>query len=150
MFLFKVKQFQKCHTNFRKFHSLFSTGLSQARLSQVLLKMGSESTHFWHPVQCSSMSMNVSIQLLALEHCYSNSAGSCLTTLLTTLISLRATIICLPARNGWAHSAPTIMSRWKASKRDTSQAADIFDPDIPKVIHRYDACVSSGDDCSEK
>jgi hypothetical protein len=50
----------------------------------------------WHPVQCSSMTMRFRMQLLALEHCWSISTGSCLTNLLTALISLRVTITCLP------------------------------------------------------
>jgi hypothetical protein len=41
--------------------------------------------------------MRVGIQLLALEHCWSISTGSYLTTLLTSLISLRATTTCLSA-----------------------------------------------------
>jgi hypothetical protein len=40
--------------------------------------------------------MCVHIQLLKLEHCWSISAGSCLTILLTALISLRETTTCLP------------------------------------------------------
>jgi hypothetical protein len=36
------------------------------------------------------MTMRVRIRLLAFEHCWSISAGSCLTTLLTALITLRA------------------------------------------------------------
>jgi hypothetical protein len=56
--------------------------------------------------------------LLALKHCWSISTGSCLTTLFTSLISLRATIICLPAwRIGWHHRASTITRTWwKVSK----------------------------------
>jgi hypothetical protein len=38
----------------------------------------------------------VRIQLLALEHCWSISTGSCLTTLFTALISLQATATCIP------------------------------------------------------
>jgi hypothetical protein len=43
-----------------------------------------------------SMTMHVCIQLLPFKHCWSISAGSCLTTLLTALFSLRATTTCLP------------------------------------------------------
>jgi hypothetical protein len=39
--------------------------------------------------------MRVRIQLLAPEHCWSIPTGSCLTTRLTALISLRATTTCL-------------------------------------------------------
>jgi hypothetical protein len=42
------------------------------------------------------MTMLVRIQLLVLEHCCSISTGSYLTTLLTALTSLPATITCIP------------------------------------------------------
>jgi hypothetical protein len=45
----------------------------------------------WHPVQYSSMTRHVRIQLLTLEHCWSISTASCLTTLPTALILLQAT-----------------------------------------------------------
>jgi hypothetical protein len=62
--------------------------------------------------------MRVCIQLLALEHYWSISTGSCLTILLTALISLRATTACLPTwETGCNHSFSTIMSWWKVSKR---------------------------------
>jgi hypothetical protein len=67
----------------------------------------------------TSIAVLVLTQLLALEHCLSISTGSCLTTLLTALISLRATTTCLPtptSRTDWDHSASTIMSWWKVSK----------------------------------
>jgi hypothetical protein len=38
-------QFHNFHVNFHKFHALFSTRLSQSRLSQVLHKMDSENAH---------------------------------------------------------------------------------------------------------
>jgi hypothetical protein len=38
-------QFQNFHENFHKFHAFSYTRLLQARLSQVLLKMGSENAH---------------------------------------------------------------------------------------------------------
>jgi hypothetical protein len=49
-----------------------------------------------------------------------NSTGSCLTTLLTALISLQVTTNCLPTwRTGCDHNSSTIMrSWWKVSKRD--------------------------------
>jgi hypothetical protein len=70
-------------------------------------------------LECSSMKIRVRMQLLALEHCWSISAGSCLTTLLTSLISLQATATCLRTwRTGWDHSTSTIMRSWrKLSKR---------------------------------
>jgi hypothetical protein len=62
--------------------------------------------------------MHIRMQLLALEHSWRISAGSCLTTLLTALISLRATTTCLPTwRTGWNHSASATMRNWcKVSK----------------------------------
>jgi hypothetical protein len=47
--------------------------------------------------------------LLALEHCWSILTGSCLTTLLTALISFRATTTYLPIlRTDWDHSASAV------------------------------------------
>jgi hypothetical protein len=64
----------------------------------------------WHPVSCSSMTMRVRIQLLAHEQCWSISTGSCLTNLLTALISRRATTTCLPTWGSvWDHNASTVM-----------------------------------------
>jgi hypothetical protein len=61
--------------------------------------------------------MRVCIQLLALEHYWSIWTGSCLTAL-KALISQRATTTCLRTwTTGWDHSASTIMSWWKLSKR---------------------------------
>jgi hypothetical protein len=56
--------------------------------------------------------------LLTLGHCWSISTGSCLTTLLTALISLWATNTSLPTwRTWWNHSNSTIMKTWwKVSK----------------------------------
>jgi hypothetical protein len=55
--------------------------------------------------------MLLRIQLLALEHCWSISTWSCLSTLLTALLSLQATTTCLPTRRtGWDHGASEIMS----------------------------------------
>jgi hypothetical protein len=63
------------------------------------------------------MTMRVRIQLLALEHCSSISAGSCLAILLRALISLRGAIAGLPTwRTAWDHSDSAVMSRWKVSK----------------------------------
>jgi hypothetical protein len=45
------------------------------------------------------MIMRVRTQLLALEHCWSISTGSCLTTLLTGPISLRATTLFASLKN---------------------------------------------------
>jgi hypothetical protein len=53
------------------------------------------------------------IQLLALKHCWSISTGSCLTTLLTALISIQTTTTCLPTwRTGCNHSTSAIMRSW--------------------------------------
>jgi hypothetical protein len=52
-----------------------------------------------------------------LNHCWSISTRSCLTNLLTALISLRATTTCLPTwRTGWDHSPSTIMRSWERVK----------------------------------
>jgi hypothetical protein len=61
---------------------------------------------------------DVHIHLFTLKHCFSISTGSCLTTLLSALISLWGTTTCLPTWiTGWDHSASTIMrSSWKVSK----------------------------------
>jgi hypothetical protein len=58
------------------------------------------------------------LKVLTLEHCWSISTRSCLITLLTTLISLWATITCFPTwRTGCDHNTSTIMrSWWKGSK----------------------------------
>jgi hypothetical protein len=106
-----------------------------------------------YPVYCSSTKTRVHIQLLVLEHCCSVSAGSCLATLLTVLISLRATPTCLPTwRTDCDHNASTIMrSWWKVLKHMwlSSQAAD-FDTGIQKLILRYDKCLNSCGDYVEK
>jgi hypothetical protein len=70
---------------------------------------------------------NARIQLFTLGHCWSILIGSCLTTLLTTLISLRATATCLPTwRTDCYHSASTIMwNWWKVSKRDWAHRGQI-------------------------
>jgi hypothetical protein len=94
-------------------------------------------------VQCSSMTMHVRVQLLALEHCWSISTGSCLTNLLTDLISLRATTTNNTTwRTGWDHSASTLMSWWKA--------AGFFDTRIQKLIPQHDKCFNSSWECIEK
>jgi hypothetical protein len=41
----RISPFQKFRVNLHKFHALFSARLSQARLSQVLRKLGSENAH---------------------------------------------------------------------------------------------------------
>jgi hypothetical protein len=63
--------------------------------------------------------MRVSIQLFKLQHCWSISTGSCLTTLLTDLISICATTLCLTTlKTGCDHSASAIMiCWWKMPKR---------------------------------
>jgi hypothetical protein len=70
---------------------------------------------WWKKVhrRIQNMPMFVHIQLLALEHCWNISTGSCLTTHLTALISLGATIASLHTwRTGWDHSTSTVMSSW--------------------------------------
>jgi hypothetical protein len=64
------------------------------------------------------MLVRIRVRLLTFEHCCSISTGSSLTTLLTALISLRATTACLPTwRAGCDLSASTLMrSWWKVSK----------------------------------
>jgi hypothetical protein len=58
------------------------------------------------------------IQLLELEHCLNISTGNCLTTLLTTPISLRASTTCLPTWRTSSDCSPsTIMSWLKVIKR---------------------------------
>jgi hypothetical protein len=62
----------------------------------------------WNADLRCSMTMRVRIQLFELEQSWSISTGSCLTTLLTTLISRQAIATCLPTcRNGWDHSTST-------------------------------------------
>jgi hypothetical protein len=61
----------------------------------------------------TSMTMCICIQRLTLEHCWSISTWSCLTTLLTALISRQATTTCLPTwRTGCDHSILTIKRSW--------------------------------------
>jgi hypothetical protein len=75
------------------------------------------------PVWCSSMTMHVRIQLLTLEDCWSISTGSCLITLLTALIPLRASATCVPTwRTGLDHSSSiTMRSWWKMLKHGRAQ-----------------------------
>jgi hypothetical protein len=68
------------------------------------------------------------IEMLALEHCWSISTGSCLTTLLTGLISLRVTTTYSPTwRTGWDHGVSKIMSWWKVSKSGWTHRRHFFD-----------------------
>jgi hypothetical protein len=77
----------------------------------------------------SSMTMRARIHLLVLQqHCWSISTGSCLTTILSALISFRATTTCLPIwRTGCDHSSSAKMMTFrKVTKRgwvDTRQAS---------------------------
>jgi hypothetical protein len=67
----------------------------------------------WHPVQCSSMTMRAGTELLSFENCWNISIGSCFTTLLTALISLRTTTTCSATwRTGSDHSVLTILRSW--------------------------------------
>jgi hypothetical protein len=86
--------------------------------------------------------MRVRIQLLTLERCWSISAGSSLTALLTALISLQVATTCLPA---WRMVAITVLQQqWGVVGRTwlISQAADLFDTGIRKLIAHYDTCAS--------
>jgi hypothetical protein len=92
--------------------------------------------------------MRVLIQLLALEHCWSISTGSCLTILLTALISLRT---CLPTywlRSQNFNNIEELMEGVKTWLN--SQVADFFDTGIQKLILRYNTCFSSGGDYVER
>jgi hypothetical protein len=74
-----------------------------------------------------SMTMRFSIQLLALEHCWSILTGSCLTTLVTALISLRVTSICLPIWiTGCHHSASTVLWSWWRCQNVAELTGDRF------------------------
>jgi hypothetical protein len=48
-----ISQFRNFHVNFHRFHPLFSTRLSQTRLSQVLRKMG-----FVNAYMCAQIAEN--------------------------------------------------------------------------------------------
>jgi hypothetical protein len=78
--------------------------------------------------------------------------GVSLTTLLTALISLRATTTCLPTRRtGWGNNASTIMRRWRnVSKRGWIHRRQTSLTQAHKTYSRYDRCFSSGGDSIEK
>jgi hypothetical protein len=100
----------------------------------------------WHPVQCSYMTLWISIQLLSLHHYYSISTGSCLTTFLTILILLRVTTICLPTwRTGCDHSASTITRSWGTGMELSSQKTWLLWHRSTKRISRYKCLNSSSD-----
>jgi hypothetical protein len=101
---------------------------------------------------CSSMTMRIHIQLLALEHCWSISAGSCLTTLLTALISLQVTTTCLPTwRTGCACNASTIIrSWWKVSKHSWAHKWQASLTEAYKNILQYDKCLNFNGNYVEK
>jgi hypothetical protein len=90
------------------------------------------------------MCIHIRAQLLALDHCWSISTGSCLTTFLTALISLRATTVCLPTwRAGWDHSASTIKRRrWKLSERGWVRRRHIYLTHTYKNLFPYTTSAS--------
>jgi hypothetical protein len=107
----------------------------------------------WHIVWCFSMTMSVNIRLLALEHCWNFSTGSCLTTLLTALISLRATTICLPnwRFGGDQRTSAVMRSWWKVSKCGSTRQRQIsLTQGYKKRIPRYEMRLNSGGDCAVK
>jgi hypothetical protein len=100
-------------------------------------------------VEYSSMTILVPIQLLALEHCWSISTGSCLTTILN---SPDLTPNDYHLKNWWRsqrfNNNEELTEDVKTWLR--SQAADFFDTGMQKLIPRYDKCLSSGGYCVEK
>jgi hypothetical protein len=96
--------------------------------------------------------MGVRMQLLALEHCWSSSSGSCLTIVLTALIYLsgRLTPVYLPEELVAATSLHNNEELMKGAKAWlSSQAAELSYKDT-QLILRYGNCLNSGDDFVEK
>jgi hypothetical protein len=92
--------------------------------------------------------MRMRTQLLEHEHYWSISTGSCLTTALTALISLRATRIWRTSSDHSASNSDELMEGVKrgwAHRRQTSltQAQK-------KLIPQYHKCLNSDDDYVEK
>jgi hypothetical protein len=97
--------------------------------------------------------MYIRIQLLAFEHHWSISTGSCLTTLLTALILLCGTTTSLPYLKNWLGSQfisnnEELMEGVKTWL--SPQMAGFLDTGIQKLIPRYDKCLNSGDHYIEK
>jgi hypothetical protein len=81
--------------------------------------------------------MCILIQLLTPGHFWSISAGSCLTTILTALISLQVTTTCFNYLKNWLglqcfNNNEELMEGVKTWQN--SQAADFFDTGIQKLI----------------
>jgi hypothetical protein len=95
--------------------------------------------------------MRVRIQLLALEHCWSISTGSCLTTLLTVLIAQSGNHLFTYLQNCLGSQRFTNNEELMENVKmwPNSQAADFFDTGIQKPIPRY-KCLNSGGDYVEK
>jgi hypothetical protein len=94
------------------------------------------------------MKMLVRIQLLPLEHCYSISTGSCLTTLLTALISVSSDCHLFTYLKNWLASQRFKNNEFMEDVKTwlSSQTADFFDTGVQKLIPRYDKCLNSGGD----
>jgi hypothetical protein len=91
--------------------------------------------------------------MLALNHCWSISTGSCLTTLLPALISLQVTYHLFIYLKNWLvphcfNNNEEMMEGVKTWL--SSQSADFSDTGIQKHIPRYDKCLNSGGDYFEK
>jgi hypothetical protein len=86
--------------------------------------------------------MHVHIQLLALEHCWIISTGSCLTILLTPLNYHLFTYLKNWLGSQCFNNIEELMEGVKTWL--SSQAADFFDTGIQKLAPRYDKSLSSG------
>jgi hypothetical protein len=89
-------------------------------------------------------------RVVALEHCWSISTGSCLTTLITAPISLRATTTYV---KNWLRSQHCNTNEELMEGARTwlnSQATDFFDTGIQKRIPQCDRCLNSCGDYVEK
>jgi hypothetical protein len=108
---------------FTKQAETFKQSLSSLRKADVNCFLGRESSADVVPLHDNTRSHTAA----PLEHCWSISTGSCLTTLLTALILLRATTTCFPTyRTGWDDRASTIMSWWKVLKRGWTHRRQTF------------------------
>jgi hypothetical protein len=93
--------------------------------------------------------MGVCKQLLTLEHYWSISAGSCLTS---TDLAPGDYHLFTYIKN-WLGSQHFINNEELMEGVRTwlsSQVADFFDIGIQKLIPKYDRCLNSSDDCIEK
>jgi hypothetical protein len=85
------------------------------------------------------MSVPILVQLVALQHCWSISTGSCLTTLLTALISLRVTTVLPTLGSQLSNNKEELM---KGVKIYLSSQAEVFsDTGIHKLIPNICASV---------